>query len=161
MSTTKRNMGRYVIPVLTATAVGLLSVGALAAGSSSTAKRPVKPATTSVASAKPAAKPASSAKSEITISLSSRIRRGNLVVTLNGTPVFNEKFEKATFAISQTTTWNPVVALPGKYKLSAQVSGENGKTYESDTYNLQLSGSKGIEILIKVKGDKLTIDQVS
>ena len=146
MSTQPR-FTRYLIPVLMLTAAQLLS--------------PVMPA----ASRRPLTKSASaktlSAKNTITISLSHRIREGSLVVTLDGTPIFSEGFTKPIYLISQTTTWDPVEAAVGKHMLAARVQGKNGKAYLSGTYELQLSRSKGIELLIRMKGDKLTIDQAS
>ena len=146
MSTQPRSV-RYLIPVLMLTAAQMLS--------------PVAPA----ASGKPLTKSPSAkslgAKNTITISLSHRIREGNLVVTLDGTPIFREGFTKPIYLISQTTRWDPVEAAIGKHTLAARVEGKNGKSYLSGTYELQLSRSKGIELLIHMKGDKLTIDQSS
>lgn len=142
-----RRFARLLIPVLVLAAVPMIAPAAPAASR--------KPLTKS-ASAKSLA-----AKNTITISLSHRIRQGNLVVTLDGMPIFSEGFTKPIYLISQTTTWDPVEASVGKHMLAARVQGKNGKSYLSGTYELQLSRSKGIELLIRMKGDKLTIDQSS
>ena len=118
---------------------------------------------TLAASRKPITKSSSgktlAAKNTITISLSHRMRQGNLVVTLDGAPIFNEGFTKPIYLITQTTTWDPVEAAVGKHMLAARVEGKNGKSYLSGTYELQLSRSKGIELIIRMKGDKLMIEQ--
>src|SRR5262249_50426451 len=59
----------------------------------------------------------------ITISITSTLREGNLVVKLDDVPVFNEKFQKPALLISQTTTWDPVVVVAGQHRLSAEIRG--------------------------------------
>lgn len=152
MSTTMRTIGRYLAPVLAVLAIQLLSAGAPAAGTSGS-RQPRKPAARSAAPTKRMGK--------ITISLNHRLRRGNLIVSLDDTPIFNEEFVKAALAISQTTTWDPLEAPAGKHKLTAQVNGKNGKTYFSATYDLQLSRTKGAEIQLWLKGDRLIIQPTS
>jgi hypothetical protein len=151
-----KQFGRFVIPVMIAALV------AGAATASSTTSKSGK------ASAKPAAKATTSAKpkfntlapkSPITISFASRIRQGNLVVSLDGTPIFNEAFEKPFFVISQTTTWDPVEIPTGKHKLSVKVHGKK-KIYSSSIYDLEVS-RKGMELLIKVEGDRLVVTPAS
>jgi phytoene dehydrogenase-like protein len=144
MSTTKRTIGRFLVPVMAVMAFQLLSAGT-----------PAAPATRTVK-----AVPAARTKTKITISLNHRLRRGTLVVSLDDTPIFNEAFERAPLAISQTTTWDPVEAPAGKHKLTAQVEGKN-KRYLSATYELQLSRKEGAEIHLRLKGDKLTIEPTS
>ena len=160
MSTNPRRHLRYLVPLLGAAALLLLTAGASVAGSagSSPARRT---AARSARAAKPVLEPAVVPKGKITISLSHRLRRGNLVVLLDGAMIFNEEFVKDGLVISQTTVWDPVEAPAGKHTLVAQVKGKNGKTYLSDTYDLRLSQTDGIEIRIRMKRDKLEIDPVS
>jgi len=154
MPTKDRTLARYLIPVMAALAFLMLAPDGLAAGSAA-AKGSRKPLTSSAASKTLAP------KNKITISLSHWIRQGNLVVSLDDTPVFNEGFTKPIYLISQTTTWDPLEAPVGKHRLTARVIGKNGKTYTSGTYELQLGRSKAVELRIRMKGDKLTIDQTS
>ena len=158
-----RKLGRLVLPVLVAIAVPALATGPSAAATSRS-----KPAhrTTAKSTAKPRARSAAKAavaaavpKSPVTISITSRIRHGNLVVSLNGVPVFNEEFEKPIYLISQTTTWDPVPVAVGKHRLTAKVQGRNGKTYLSETYDLELTN--GIELRVRMKGGKLMIEPAS
>jgi hypothetical protein len=155
---TTRHLGRLVVPLLIATAFQTL-----VAGEPASAPSPSKPPHRSTT--KSAAKPAAAAalpKSPITISLTSRMRHGNLVVLLDGVPVFNEEFQKPVLAISQTTTWDPPLQVTaGKHKLTAKVYGTNGKTYLSGIYDLDVSRTKGIELRIRVKGDGLTVEPAS
>jgi hypothetical protein len=74
-------------------------------------------------------------------------------------PVFNEQFRKDKLAISQTTSWDAFRAPAGKHKLKASVRTENGKTYLSDLYVVDLPGAKNAIVRIGFKGDKLTIKQ--
>ncbi|MCM3877498.1 MAG: hypothetical protein NEA02_13920 [Thermoanaerobaculia bacterium] len=101
-------------------------------------------------------------KSPITISITSSIRHGNLVVFLDGKPVFNEEFQKPLLFISLTTTWDPPLQVTaGKHTFAAKVYGKEGKTYLSGTYDLDVSPTKGIELRVRVKGDKLTVEPAS
>lgn len=152
MATTKRTIGRYLLPVLAVMAFQLLSAKAPAAGTSGS-KHPRELATRSAAPARRMGK--------VTISLNHRLRRGHLIVSLDDRPIFNEEFVKAALAISQTTTWDSFDAPAGKHKLTARVNGKNGKTYFSATYDFQLSRSKGAEIQLRLKGDRLIIQPTS
>jgi hypothetical protein len=131
-----RMLARLVIPVLAATAFQTLVAGELAA------KRAVH---------------AGVSKSPITISITSTMRHGNLVVLLDDVPVFNEKFQKPVLLISQTTTWDPLQVTSGKHRLSARVHGTK-KTYLSAIYDLDVSRTKGSELRFLMKGDKLTVE---
>jgi serine/threonine protein kinase len=95
----------------------------------------------------------------IAISLTHRLRNGTLVVTLDGAPIFTEEFSKAKLAISQTTTWDAFKAPSGTHKLRARVKEENGKTYLSDSYTVELPRTAETAIRIGFKGDTLTIKQ--
>jgi hypothetical protein len=153
---TTRKLGRLVIPVLVATAFQAL-VPQASAGTASTSKPSHKSTT------KSPAKPASHSgvqKSPITISLTSSMRHGNLVVLLDDVPVFNEEFQKPVLIISQTTTWDPLQVTAGKHKLIAKVYGTK-KTYLSATYDLNVSRTKGSELRFLMKGDKLTVEVAS
>lgn len=152
-----RKLGYLVLSVLAATALQTLVAGA-SAGTSSTPKPSHRSA------ANPAAKPAGRSavpKSPITISITSWIRQGNLVVSLDGVPVFNEEFQKPFFVISQTTTWDPLQVTAGAHRLTAKVSGKNGKTYLSGIYDLEVSRTKGIELRFRMKGDRLIVEPAS
>jgi len=143
-----RMLARLVIPVVFAT--GFQShVAGQPAGTPPTSKSAAKPAV-------PAAVP----KSAITISITSTMRRGNLVVVLDDAPVFNEKFQKPFLVISQTTRWDPLQVPAGKHRLSAKVYGTT-KTYLSATYDLDVSSTKGSELRFLMKGDKLTVEVAS
>ena len=91
------------------------------------------------------------------ISFTSSMREGNLVVLIDGVPVFNETFQKPVLLISQTTTWDPLHVTAGKHRLSAKVYGTK-KTYLSATYDLNVSRTKGSELRFLMKGDKLTVE---
>jgi len=136
-----------------------------AAGATPTANCPAAPAANPaappVASApvKPAASPAAP-KSPITISFTSSLREGNLVVMLDDVPVFNEKFQKPLLMISQTTTWDPLQIPTGTHRLSAKVYGAK-KTYFSKVYDLQVSQKKGSALRFVMQGDKLVVELAS
>jgi hypothetical protein len=130
---------RLVIPVLAATAFLILVAG------ESVAQRAVR---------------ADVPTSPITISLTSSMRQGNLVVLLDNVPIFNEKFQKPALLISQTTRWDPLEVEAGTHRISAKVYGAK-KTYVSPTYDLDVSRTKGSELRFVVKGDKLTIEVAS
>ena len=134
-----RMLARLVIPVLVATAFQTLVAGASAA--------------------KPAVR-ARSPKSAVTISFTSALRQGSLVVMIDDVPIFNEKFQKPVLLISQTTTWDPLQITPGKHRLSAKVYGTK-KTYHSAIYDLNVSRTKGSELRFVMKGDKLTVEVAS
>src|SRR5262245_1606334 len=143
-----RTFGRLVVAVLTATSFQAV----MAAG------------VTAKAATKPAAKPAvrsTAQKSPVTISLTSQMREGNLVVLLDGVPVFNEPFKKPALIISQTTTWDPLQVTAGKHKLAAKVYGTKGRTFLSPTYTLVVSRHKGTEVRFRMKGDMLTVEPAS
>lgn len=154
-----RKIAYLVVPVLAATALQPLLAGEPASAPSTSRTSHRSTAKTTAKSTAKSAAPAT--KSPITISLTSRIRQGNLVVVVDNVPVFNEKFEKSPFIISQTTTWDPVQVAPGKHKLTAKVYGAKGKTYLSEIYDLEVSRAKGTELRIRVKGDRLTVEPVS
>jgi hypothetical protein len=161
MFVTKPTIGRSLIVLLVATCAYPLWADE-AAGAPSTSKPSHRG--TAKPAAKPGARPVVPAhvpKSPITISLTSRIRHGILVVALDDVPVFNEEFQKPVFLISQTTTWDPLPVTPGKHKLTAKIYSEKGKTYVSGTYDLDVSRTKGIELRIRMKGDKLTVEPAS
>jgi hypothetical protein len=99
-------------------------------------------------------------KSPITISISSSLRQGSLVILLDDVPVFNEKFQKPVLLISQTTTWDPLQIAAGKHRLSAKVYGAK-KTYFSKLYDLEVSRTKGNKLRFVLQGDKLTVELAS
>jgi hypothetical protein len=103
---------------------------------------------------------AATPKSPITISLTSTLRQGNLVIVLDDVPIFNEKFQKPLLLISQTTTWDPLQVAPGAHRLTAKVYGAK-KTYFSKTYDLHVSGTKGSALRLVLQGDKLTVELAS
>ena len=100
----------------------------------------------------------SAVTTKVTISLTHRIRQGTLVVSLDGASIFNEQFSKARFAISQKTTWDPVEVRAGKHTLRAKVIGQDGSTYFSELYTVELPPSE-TALQIKIKGDKLVVQQ--
>jgi hypothetical protein len=156
-----RKLGRLVVPVLAATALHTFVAGASMAATSTS--EPSHRSTTTLATrtgAKSAVR-SGAPKSPITFSLTSRLREGNLVVLVDGVPVFNEEFRKPALLISQTTTWNPLPIAAGKHKLTAKVYGAKGKTYISELYNLVVSRTKGLELRIRMKGDTLTVEPAS
>jgi hypothetical protein len=118
---------------------------------------PVTPAKN--APAAPAA-PAAAPTKPITISLTSSLRRGSLVVMLDDVPIFNEKFQKPLLAFSQTTTWDPLKVRPGTHRLSARLHGTK-KTYFSKSYDLQLSPTKEAVLRFVMQGDKLVVELAS
>ena len=118
------------------------------------AAQPAKPSASAPAPARMAMPP-----SRVAVSLSHRIRNGTLVVELDGVPVFNERFTKDKFAISQTTSWDEFRAPSGKHELKASVRAENGKTYLSDLHIVDLPRARSAVVRIGFKGDKLTIKQ--
>ena len=157
----KQILGRLVVPVLAAVALQTLAAGtSMAAPSTSKPPERSNAKLTTKSSARPAAR-SGVPKSPITFSISSRIRQGNLVVLLDGVPVFNEEFQKPALMISQTTTWDPLPVAAGKHRLVAKVYDAKGKTYHSGVYELDVSRTKGIELRIKMKGDTLTVEPQS
>ncbi len=96
---------------------------------------------------------------DVTISFVHHLRRGTLVVLLDGVAIFNEKFSKAKLAVVQTTVWDPLKAPAGGHTLIARVSGEDGKTHVSDSYKFEFPPERGIELRIGLKGDSLTVKQ--
>jgi serine/threonine-protein kinase len=97
----------------------------------------------------------------VTISLAHRVRRGTLIVSLDGVPIFMERFSAAKMALFQTTTWDPVKVPAGGHKLRARVNGDNGKTYLSDPYSVELPRAKATALRISFKGATLAITQIS
>jgi serine/threonine-protein kinase len=93
----------------------------------------------------------------VTISLAHRMRQGTLVVSLDGVPIFDEKFTKSKLAIFQTTVWDPLHAPAGEHAIIARVTGQDGKTYVSDSYSVAFPSGKGIALRIGLKGDALTV----
>jgi hypothetical protein len=112
----------------------------------------IPPATPAVSAAVP--------QSPITISFTSTLRQGNLVVMLDDVPIFNEKFQKPVLLISQTTTWDPLQVAAGEHRLSAKVYGTK-KTYFSSLYDLHVSGTKGSALRFVMQGDRLTVELAS
>jgi hypothetical protein len=171
MSRTER-LARLVMPVLFAT-----TLETVVAGEPVAPKPPAKsirewnpnpvaaptanPCSTQIVS--PVPKPAVSAvvpASPITISITSTLRQGNLVVMLDDVPIFNEKFQKPVLLISQTTSWDPVRIPAGQHRLAAKVYGTK-KTYISALYDLNVSRTKGSALRFVMKGDKLTVEVAS
>ena len=156
MFISKRKFGHLVVPVIVAMAFQMLPAGAFAGGPSSS-----KPShrNTGKRTAQPTAKP--TPKSPVTFSITSSMRQGQLIVSLDNVPIFNEGFRKPLLIISQTTEWNPVQVPAGRHRLTAKVNGANGKTYLSGIYDLDVSPTKGIDLRIRVKGDMLTVEPAS
>ena len=96
---------------------------------------------------------------DVTISFAHRLRRGTLVVLLDGVAIFNEQFSKAKLAVIQTTVWDPLKAPAGGHTLTARVSAEDGTTYVSDSYKFEFPPERGVELRIGLKGDALTVKQ--
>ncbi len=96
---------------------------------------------------------------DVTISFAHRLRRGTLVVLLDGVAIFNEQFSKAKLAVIQTTVWDPLKAPAGGHTLTVRVNGEDGATYVSDPYKFEFSPEDGIELRIGLKGNALTVKQ--
>ena len=120
-----------------------------------------------ISSAAPAASPATTPaigalvqKTPITISITSTLRQGKLVVELDGVPIFNEAFRKPLLLVSQTTTWDPLRVAPGQHKLSARVYGTK-KTYFSSDYDLHVSRTKAAALRFVMQGDKLKVELAS
>lgn len=148
-------LGRLMFPLLAVATIQALAAGDLASATSTSRPAP-----------KPTAKPAVVSKSKatktpITFSLTSRMRHGNIVVLLDGVPVFNEEFRKPALLISQTTIWDPLPITAGKHKLTAKVYGDKNKVYLSAVYDLTVSRTKGIELRFKLDGEKLTVKPMS
>ena len=119
---------------------------------------PIAPLPATAASSSPV-KPAAgagAATSPVTISITSTLRQGNLVVVLDDHPIFNEPFQKPLLFISQTTKWDPIQITAGTHRLTAKVYGTK-KTYVSKTYDLQLSRTKGAALHFVMQGDTLTV----
>ena len=133
-----RMPARLLIAVLAATAVQLLPADEPAATQNARADVPTSP---------------------VTISLTSSLREGNLVVMLDDVPIFNEKFQKPALLFSQKTTWNPLEVEAGNHTLTAKLYGTK-KTYVSPTYQLEVSRTKASELRFSTKDDKLTAEVV-
>ena len=95
--------------------------------------------------------------SNVTISLAHHMRQGSLMVSLDGVPIFDEKFTKSGWAIFQTTVWDPLHAPAGQHTIIAHVTGQDGKTYVSSSYPVEFPSGKGVALRIGLKGDALTI----
>ena len=119
--------------------------------------RPSVPKAATVSNA--AATVATAPTVNVTISLAHRLRRGTLIVLLDGVAVFNEKFAKSKLALVQTTVWDPLKAPVGGHTLTARVTGEDGKTYVSDSYTFEFPRDQGVELRFGLKGDSLTVKQ--
>jgi len=165
-----RMLARFVIPVLFTTTLQTLVAGE-PVGTPPPAKSIREWKTTPIAAptancpttptASPAAKPAASVaatKIPITISITSSLRQGNLVVLLDDVPIFNEKFQKPLLLLSQTTTWDPLQVAAGEHRLSAKVYGMK-KTYFSKLYDLHVSRTSALRFVMQ--GDKLTVELAS
>jgi hypothetical protein len=144
-----------MFPLLAVATIQALSAGDLASATTNSKPADKAPATPAVASKSKAV------KTPITFSITSRMRHGNIVVLLDGVPVFNEEFRKPALLISQTTVWDPLPIAAGKHKLRAKVYGDNNKIYLSALYDFEVSRTKGIEIRFKLDGDKLTLKPMS
>jgi serine/threonine protein kinase len=97
----------------------------------------------------------------VTISLAHRVRGGTLTVSLDGVPIFTERFSTSKRALIQTTTWDPLRAPAGGHKLRAKVTGDNGKIYVSEPYSIELVRAEATKLRISFKGDALAIKQNS
>jgi len=153
-------LGCLVVSLLAATALQTFASEELTASRSASKPSPLPSTKSTAKPAKSTAKPAvryADGKSPLTISLKSGMRRGNLVVALDGVPIFNEEFQKPALVISQTTTWDPVQVAAGKHQLTAMVYGTKGKAYISAVYDLELSRANPNALLIRLKGEKLTV----
>jgi serine/threonine-protein kinase len=120
------------------------------------AAKPPKPAVVKAIPQRPPPPPPPPT-AELSISLAHWIARGTLTVSLDGKPVFAERFQKAKLALQQTTTWDPLKAPAGAHTLTARVNGDNGKTYLSKPYRIELEKAAGAAVRIAFKGSKLTI----
>lgn len=121
----------------------------------------VTPAAAPVANAM--AKPDAGAavqKIPVTISITSSLREGNLVVMLDDVPIFNESFQKPALLFYRTTTWDPLEVAAGDHRLSATVFGSK-KKYFSKLYDLHLGRTGGSKLRFVMQGDKLTVDLAS
>ena len=114
---------------------------------------------TMISSATPAVN-AAVQKTPFTISIKSALRQGNLVVELDGVPIFNEKFRKPLLLLSQTTTWDSLQVAAGAHRLSAKVHGAK-KTFISADYDLHVSRTKAAALRFVMQGDKLTVELAS
>ncbi len=165
-------LARLVMTVLVAGTLGAVAAGE-PAGTTPPAKSirewnptPIAAPTANPCSAptgNPAAKPAARTAvpaSPMTISITSTLRQGNLVILLDDVPIFNERFQKPVLLISQTTTWDPVQIPAGQHRLAAKVYGTK-KTYLSALYDLNVSRTKGSALRLVMKGDKLTVEVAS
>jgi len=96
----------------------------------------------------------------MTISITSTLREGTLVVMLDDVPIFNEKFQKPALLIHQTTTWDPLQVAAGDHRLSATVIGSK-KKYFSKAYDLHVGSTGRSTLRFVMEGDKLTVDLAS
>ena len=113
------------------------------------------PAPSPTAAPQPAPAPVPTTK--LTISLSHRMRRGTLSLSIDGARIFNEEFVKPRLVILQTTTWDPVNVSAGTHKLRARVRGEDGTVYLSPPQAVEVPRERGLEVRVRFKGDSLVI----
>ena len=127
------------------------------------AAAPTRPAATPSRAPAPAPAPPAAKvvvpTTKLAISLTHRIRRGTLVVSVDGARVFSEDFSKAKLAISQTTTWDPVDVPVGTHKIRARVRAEDGTTYVSDLTTFELARGRELPLRIRFKDEKLTLER--
>jgi serine/threonine-protein kinase len=148
---------------------GKISTGEISTGKISTGKiskgdrtNPPPPSPSRPVVVKPrATRPPPVPMANVTISLAHRVRGGTLIVSLDGVPIFAERFSTSKMALIQTTTWDPLTAPAGEHKLKARVTGDNGKVYLSEPYSIELVRAKANGLRISFKGDALAIKQLS
>ena len=158
----KRKLVLLMVPMLAALAFHtLLAVESAGVPSTSKPSQRSTPSLVAKSTARPAAVAAAVPRSPITFSITSSLRCGKLVVSLDGVPVFNEEFRKPPFLIFQTTRWDPLQVTAGKHRLTAKVYGAKGKTFLSGVYDLEVSRTKGIELRFRTKADGLTVEPAS
>ena len=79
------------------------------------------------------------------------------MVSLDGVPIFDERFTKSKLAIFQTTVWDPLHAPAGEHTIIARVTGQDGKTYVSDSCPVAVPSGKGVALRVGLKGGALTV----
>lgn len=154
-----RGLGPWGLAGIATLAAVVLLVSFGADRSAAVAQQP--PIRGSATQRHPVRTPAPIPKVKITVSLIHRLRRGTLMVSLDGTPILTEGFSKPRFTIQQRTTWEAVEAAAGQHKLRAKVTGDDGKTYLLDPCNVDLPRANGTELRIRIKGDALTVEEHS
>jgi serine/threonine protein kinase len=136
-----------------------ISEGEISKGDLTIPPSPSPPLPSRPVVAKPPASRPPVPMANVTISLAHRVRGGTLVVSLDGVPIFMERFSTPKMALIQTTTWDPLRAPAGEHKLKARVTGDNGKTYVSEAYPIELVRAEATKLRISFKGDTLAIKQ--